>query len=164
MKQRPIDSIKITVTPGRGGLTALYGATVKDGVKYMHHVYINGELIWSDGISISTFEDMLQKPGDYWPFFCSFCGEPGCVEIFYPVRCFHNADRLILVIRRPLQDTCLICDEYGNCGIEETEGACDCPKRQARYRAYCIKKEQLRQQIAILRKEFGESLDVACER
>ena len=164
MKQRTIDTIKITVTPRRGGLTALYGATVKDGVEYIHHVYINGESIWSDGISISTFEDMLRKPGDYWPFFCSYCGEPGCVDIFYPIRCFHKDDLLILVIREPLRDTCFDCGKYGNCGIEETEGACDCPKRQARYRAYCIKKEKLRQQIANLRKEFGESLDIAVPR
>ena len=141
MNGRTVDTIKITVTPGRGGLTALYGATVKDGVEYMHHVYINGESIWSDGVSISTFEKMLRKPGDYCPFFCSYCGEPGCVDIFYPVRCFHKADRLILVIRRPLRDSC------------------DCPKRRPRYHAYCIEKEQLRQQIYSLRKEFGDRLD-----
>ncbi len=164
MDRKTVDTIKITVTPGRGGLTALYGATVKDGVEYMHHVYINGELIWSDGVSISSFEKMLQKPGDYWPFFCSYCGEPGCADIFYPVRCFHKADLLILVIRNPLRDTCLACGEYGNCETEETEESCDCPKRRPRYHAFSIEKEQLRQQIADLRKEFGESLDVAVPR
>ena len=86
MKHRTIDTIKITVTPGKGGLTALYGATVKDGREYSHAVYLNGRWIWGGGVDLSLFEDMLQKPGDYWPFFCSYCGEPGCVEIFYPGR------------------------------------------------------------------------------
>ena len=163
MKRSAVDTLKIAVTPGRAGLTAQHGVTVKDGVEYMHHVYINGDLVWSDGVSIASFEDMLKKPGDHWPFFCSYCGEPGCVDIFHPVRCFHKADRLILVIRRPLQDTCLICGKYGNCEIEETEASCDCPERRPRYHAYCIKKEQLRQQLADLRREFGDRLD-RCDR
>lgn len=158
MKRKTIDTIKITVTPGKGGLTALYGATVKDGVEYLHTVYLNGKWIWSDGVDLSSFENMLRTPGDYWPFFCSYCGEPGCVDIFYPVRCFHQDDRLILVIREPLRDTCLVGNEYENCGIKETEASCDCPERRLHYHAYCLKKEQLRQQLENLRKEFGDRL------
>ncbi len=158
-KTRTIDTIKITVTPGRGPLTPLYGATVKDGVNYIHAVSINGEHVWGDGVSISSFEDMLQKPGDYWPFFCSYCGEPGCADIFYPVRCFHQDDLLILVIRDPLRDSCFACSEYKDCEIGETDAADNCPKRRPHYHAYRIRKEQLRQQLEDLRREFGDRLD-----
>ncbi len=34
-----------------------------------------------------------------------------------------------------------------------------CSKRRPHYRAYCIKKEQLRQQLSKLRAEFGNHLD-----
>ena len=159
MKKRSVDTIKITVTPGRGGLTALYGATVKDGVEYMHSVFINGVNIWSDGVDITDFERMLNTPGDYWPFFCSYCGEPGCADIFYPVRCRHRGDQLILVMRDPLQDNCFSCGDYDDCSKCDTDERYDCPKRRPHYHAYCIEKEQLRRQLFDLRKEYGDHLD-----
>ena len=159
MKKRSIDTIEITVTPGNTPLSALYGATFKDGVAYIHCVHINGQYIWSDGVDISDFEHMLDKPGDYWPFFCSYCGEPGCADIFYPVRCRHRGDQLVLVIRDPLRDSCFSCKDYENCTIEGSGKEDDCPKRRPHYRAYCIEKEQLRQQLSALRKRFGSDLD-----
>lgn len=158
MKKRSVDTIKLNVTPGEGSLTAYHGATVKDGIRYIHSVFINGKYVWSDGVSISDFEDMLDKPGDYWPFFCSFCGEPGCADIFYPIRCRHRGDQLVLVIRDPLQDNCFSCKDYENCTIEGSGKEDDCPKRRPQYRAYCIKKEQLRQELSALRKRFGSDL------
>ncbi len=159
MKERAIDVIRITVTPGRGALTALYGATHKDGVEYVHSVYINDEYIWSDGVYLSDFEKMLTTPGDYWPFCCSYCGIPEDVNIFSPVRCRHKGDLLVLLIRRPLQDKCLTCSNQEGCSFLENGAEYDCPQFRSRFRAYCIKKEQLRQQLDELKKEFGDSLD-----
>ena len=158
MKERSIDTIRITVTPGETPLTAYYGATFKDGVAYVHGVYINDQAIWADGVRIQDFEDMLEAPGDYWPFFCSYCGEPGCEDIFYPVRCRHRGDQVVLVMRDPLRDNCFSCKDYDGCSIEGTDAAYDCPKRRPHYHAYCIKKEQLRQQLSMLREEFGNQL------
>ena len=159
MKRRSVDTITITVTPGKGGLTAMHGATVKDGVEYMHRVFINGVNIWADGVSITDFELMLERPGDYWPFFCSYCGEPGCADIFYPVRCRHRNGQLVLVIREPLQDNCFSCRDHDDCSKRGTDAEYDCPQRRPHYHAYCIKKEQLRQQLSALRKDFGDRLD-----
>ena len=158
MKERN-DTIRIVLKPGEGPLGALHGAPIKDGIPYLHAVYINDMFIWGDGVSISDFEDMLKTPGDYWPFFCSYCGVPECDDILYPVRCRHRGDQLVLIIRDPVQDTCVSCDEYGNCPLGEPESAYDCPKRSPRYHAYCIQKEQLRQQLSELRKQFGTDLD-----
>lgn len=159
MKTRKLDTLKITVTPGQSTHTALYGATSRDGEKYNHGVCIDDEYIWSNGVRIRDFADMLNTPGDYWPFFCSYCGEPGCADIFYPVRCFHKEDLLVLVIRRPLQDTCIECENSGKCEMEQNRDAFVCPKRRPHYRAYCIPKDEVRQQLAALEKEFGNSLD-----
>lgn len=160
MKKRSVDTIKIIVKPEANPLhSLLYGATVKDGVYYSHLVYINDECIWGDGVSIADFEAMLEKPGDYWPFFCSYCGEPADAGIFFPIRCFHRGDQLVLVIRDPLQDVCVSCDEYSDCPLGESDSAYECPKRSPLYHAHIIQKEQLRQQLFELRKEFGSNLD-----
>ncbi len=159
MKDRPVRNIRITVTPGKAALTALYGATVKDGVKYMHAVHIDDEFIWGDGVDLSDFEAMLEASGDYWPFFCSYCGEPGCAGIFSPVRCFHKDDLLILVVRRPLLNTCDFCDDSDQCAMEKNGDSYDCPKCRPHYRAYRIRKEQLREQLQALKSEFGDALN-----
>ena len=160
MKDRPVQNIWVTVEKGRGPLTALWGATVKDGVEYMHAIHIDDELIWGDGVDLSDFEAMLKAPGDYWPFFCSYCGIPGCAGIFSPVRCFHKDDLLILVVRRPLQDvSCDICEDSGHCAMEKNRDYYDCPKCRPHYRAYRIRKEQLRQQLQALKSEFGDALN-----
>ena len=159
MEKHPVDTIRISVAPGKGPLTAMFGATVMNGVEYMHSVYINDICIWADGVDITDFEHMLDQPGDYWPFFCSYCGVPGCADIFYPVRCRHRGDQLVLVMREPLQDNCFQCKNYGQCAIEDTDAKYDCPKRRPHYHAYRIKKEQLRQQLSELRKKFRDRLD-----
>jgi|GEM_PF-5599866 len=159
MKNRPVQNIRITVTPGKAALSASYGATVQNGTEYIHAVYIDDEYIWSDGVELYEFEEMLESPGDYWPFVCSYCGVPGCAEIFFPVRCFHQDDQLILVIRRPLQVTCGICDECGQCAIDKNGDIYDCPKQRPHYHAYRIEKEQLRQQLRTLKSKFGVALN-----
>ena len=160
MKKRNIDTIKIEVIPGKG-LSSYFGATIKDGVEYVHHVYINDKHIWSDGVEIYEFENMLTAPGDYWPFCCSYCGEPGCNGILTPVRCFHKGDdQLVLVIREPLQDNCYICDLYeGGCKAKSSDPEyIDCPHRRGLYHAYCIEKESLRRQLLALHEKFGDRL------
>lgn len=62
MKTRKLDTLKITVTPGQSTHTALYGATSRNGVKYNHGVCINDEYIWSNGVRIRDFADMLNTP------------------------------------------------------------------------------------------------------
>lgn len=152
-KRRPIDIIRLEATPGSGGLTAYYGATVKDGVEYMHRVCINDEFIWCDGVDFDAFAEMLKAPGDYWPFFCSYCGVPECDNVFSPVRCLHHDDQLILIIRRPLQEGCFSCGEFDDCKVRDER---DCPKYHFRYQAYRIAREQLREQLVALQKEFGD--------
>ena len=71
----------------------------------------------------------------------------------------HKEDLLALVIRRPLQDTCIECENSGKCEMEQNRDAFVCPKRRPHYRAYCIPKDEVRQQLAALEKEFGNSLD-----
>ena len=81
MKTRKLDTLKITVTPGQSTHTALYGATSRDGEKYNHGACIDDEYIWSNGVRIRDFADMLNTPGDYWPFFVPIA-ESRAVRIF----------------------------------------------------------------------------------
>ncbi len=175
MNKRTIDTIKLTVTPTcrtweddwraelYDGREVWFASTIIDGIRYIHTVYINDKCIWEDGVYLSAFEEMLRKPGDYWPFTCSCCGEPSDADIQYPVRCRHRGDQIILVIRDPLQSNCFFCKDNNTdrCSIAGTEEAFDCLKRSPHYHAYIIQKEQLRQQLFELRKKFGSNLDNA---
>ena len=53
-------------------------------------------------IDIKEFYRMLNAPGDYEPFTCT-CGNSGCANIDYYVRCRHKGELMILFIRDPLR-------------------------------------------------------------
>ena len=76
------------------------------------------KFLGADGLEFGVFADMLEQAGDYFPFCCSYCGESGCDNIFAPIRCFHKADEIILVLREPLQEQCLVCEKESDCKFD----------------------------------------------
>ena len=77
MKKHELETIVFSIKPVTSSpLTTLYGVTEINGKDYWNQCYINGEQLGGDGMKFSEFEGMLKKPGDYFPFCCSYCGIP----------------------------------------------------------------------------------------
>ena len=145
MSKHELETIEFSIEPYSPNYTAYFGITEINGKKYCNKCSINGKIIASDGIYFEIFADMLNRPGDYYPFCCSYCGESGCASIFVPVRCFHKADEIILVIREPLQEHCLFCEKESDCKFGGDEFMCD--MAHPVYRAHRFSKNQMRQAL-----------------
>ena len=118
MSSHELEIIEFFIEPIKGSaLGAYYGVTEIDCKTYWNRYCINGKFLGADGLEFGTFAEMLENPGDYFPFCCSYCGVSGCDNIFAPIRCFHKADEIILVIRDPLQCQCLFCEKESACKL-----------------------------------------------
>ena len=143
MSKHELETIEFSIEPYSPNDTAYFGITEINGKKYCNKCSINGKIIASDGIYFEIFADMLNRPGDYFPFCCSYCGDSGCANIFVPVRCFHKADEIILVIREPLQEECIFCEKYEKC----QSSVFMCGEAHPIYRAHRFSKKQMRQAL-----------------
>lgn len=146
MEKHPIEMIafakrEVTSSP----LSMYYGVTSIGDKIYMHYFTLDGKEIAADGMYFKPFYEMLEKPGDYFPFCCSFCGVSGCDGIFVPIRCLHHGDEVILIIREPLWENCTpSCDGYEYPGCENNDDRVLCPHYHVKYRAHRVKKAQMR--------------------
>lgn len=157
MKKHELETIVFSIKPVTSSpLTTLYGVTEINGKDYWNQCYINGEHLGSDGMEFSEFEDMLKKPGNYFPFCCSYCGIPECSNIFIPIRCFHKADEIILVIREPLTDQCQTCDCFmeKSCKFDYDKFFCSMPPPI--YRAHRFSKSQMQDALQRVYSQINE--------
>lgn len=151
MEKHQLETIKFSVKPSSGGDS--YGITMINGRIYRNQCSINDEFLGVDGLIFDVFAEMLEKPGDYWPFCCSYCGISGCDSIFVPIRCFHKEDEVILVIRDPLQEECVFCKKHRECDISSPF---TCDMAHPVYRAHRFSKEQMRQALESCKAEIEE--------
>ena len=140
MKEHPIEKIAFDKRDAK--LKMDYGGSRVNGRSYRHCFTLDGKLFANDGMHFGPFRDMLEKPGDYWPFCCSLCGESGCDGIFAPIRCLHHGDEIILIIREPMWDSCDSC-KY-ECQNPRDGDEFFCPHYHVKYRAHRVKKAQMR--------------------
>lgn len=141
MEKHPIETIAFVKSPVPVDVD--YGGSYIGGKSYIHYFTLDGKTISGDGMDFGPFYDMLEKPGDYWPFCCRYCGVSECVGIFMPIRCLHHGDEIILIIREPLSEICgSWCDEYEECKYDGDELLC--PRYHVKYRAHRVKKAQMR--------------------
>ena len=146
MSTHELEIIEFFIEPIKGSASgAYYGVTEIDCKTYWNRCCINGKFLGADGLEFGTFAEMLENPGDYFPFCCSYCGEAGCDNIFAPIRCFHKVDEIILVIRDPLQGQCLFCEKESACKFGGDEFMCD--MAHPVYRAHRFSKKQMRQAL-----------------
>lgn len=136
MEKHPLEVIDFFMEPRN--VAGYYGVSCINGQYYWHGFSIGDKQFRSDGLEFGTFWSMLEKPGDYFPFCCSFCGVSGCDGIFVPIRCLHSGDEIILIIREPMEDSCNFCEHRDGCGTEL------CPDYHVKYHAYRVKKAQMR--------------------
>ena len=145
MEKHPVEKIKFFMEPSKHW--GDYGMSRINGQSYRHGFSINGERFTNDGLEFGTFRSMLEKPGDYFPFCCSYCGVSGCDGIFVPIRCLHSGDEIILIIREPMWDVCNSCEYNDECENQDGNEALMCPNYHVRYRAHRVKKEQMREAL-----------------
>ena len=145
MEKHPVEKIEFLMEASK--YWGDYGMSHINGRSYRRGFSINGKRFANDGMYFETFHDMLEKPGDYWPFCCSYCGMDGCDGIFMPIRCIHSGDEIILIIREPMWDFCNNCEFSNECENQDGNEAILCPNYHVRYRAYRIRKEQMREAL-----------------
>lgn len=108
-------------------------------------------------IDIKEFHRMLSHPGNYDPFTCT-CGNSGCADIDFYVRCLHKDDLIIMVCREPLQRK----GPCKGCKFENDETLCpaehiywdDCPFLTFSYRAYIFQRENIETELLKLEKSY----------
>ena len=148
MEKHPIEKIAFAKEPSRSAMN--YGGSCVNGKYYWHYFTLDGKKFSGDGMEFGPFYDMLEKPGDYFPFCCSYCGVSGCDGIFVPIRCIHNGDEIVLIIREPMAENCSpFCDEYDGCKLTRSDVIL-CPLYHVKYRAHRVKKAQMREALAEL--------------
>ena len=64
---------------------------------------LDNKTIWSS-CNIDTLLEMADSTGEFYPFSCYDCGDPGCAGIFSPSRIIHSGEDIILCLHRPLQE------------------------------------------------------------
>ena len=147
MEKHPIETIAFAKrkSVSRSYTMPLYGASLVNGKFYQHYFTLDGKLFAGDGMYFKPFYEMLEKPGNYFPFCCSACGVSGCDGIFIPIRCLHHGDEVILIIREPLWENCTTtCDGFESSKCWNNDDRVLCPHYHVKYRAHRVKKAQMR--------------------
>ena len=154
MKERKISTIKIFQEKVPAPLENYdHGYHKIDGSWFRDRIEIDGIQPDCPAIDIKEFRRILQAPGDYELFTCT-CGNAGCIDIDYPVRCRHKQNLIILVIRSPLRS---IVDCTG-CKFEKDPERCPadgiwntCPFRKFHYNAYTFRREDIEAELSTLK-------------